>query len=68
MTYDLKYDVIVVSVGRSRVGGRDRFRPGRGEDPAGGRPFSGQLNAVLDTFYGFYTPGERSIKVVGDAV
>ncbi|MPZ51438.1 MAG: FAD-dependent oxidoreductase [Acidimicrobiia bacterium] len=29
-------------------------------------PFLGGVStAVLDTFYGFYTPGERSIKVVG---
>lgn len=29
-------------------------------------PFlGGNSTAVLDTFYGFYTPGERSIKVVG---
>jgi len=25
----------------------------------------GTSTAVLDTFYGFYTPGTRSIKVVG---
>lgn len=29
-------------------------------------PFLGGVStAVLDTFYGFYTPGERSVKVVG---
>ena len=29
-------------------------------------PFlGGNSTAVLDTFYGFYTPGERSVKVVG---
>jgi hypothetical protein len=29
-------------------------------------PFlGGNSTAVLDTFYGFYTPGERSLKVVG---
>ena len=33
--------------------------------PAKGRWYGGTSTAVLDTFYGFYTPGSRSHKVVG---
>ena len=61
------YDVIVV--GSGSAGSTAAIAAARG----GARtlllerlPFlGGTSTAVLDTFYGFYTPGERSLKVVG---
>lgn len=61
------YDVVVIGGGSSGcsaaiAAGRDGKRVLLVER----LPFlGGTSTAVLDTFYGYYTPGERSIKVVG---
>ena len=61
------YDVIVV--GSGSAGAPDAIAAARGGAKTlllDRLPFlGGTSTAVLDTFYGFYTPGNRSVRVVG---
>ena len=68
------FDVIVVGSGAAGSPAAIAAGPRLGPAPSSSRssPFSeGTRPLVLDTFYGFYTPGEQSLKVVagvGDEV
>lgn len=69
MTVPLIADVDVCVVGSGSAGSTAAIAAARGGASVlllDRLPFlGGTSTAVLDTFYGFYTPGSRSVKVVG---
>ena len=62
-----RYDVVVVGSGSAgSPAAIAAARSGARTLVIEKRPFmGGNSTAVLDTFYGFYTPGDRALKVVG---